>query len=64
MLGAATAVSSVKARIAGAETLPATSVWRTWIVFAPSPAVGAVVLQVTPSVLYSTSAPDSTPLTV
>ena len=57
-------VSSVKVSVAGADTLPATSVWRTWIVFAPSTATGAVVLQFTPSVLYSTSAPGSVPLTV
>ena len=57
-------MSSVKLSVPGAETLPATSVWRTRIVFGPSTATGAVVLQFTPSVLYSTTAPGSVPLTV
>ncbi|CAB3744441.1 hypothetical protein LMG27174_07180 [Paraburkholderia rhynchosiae] len=60
--GAAAAVSSVKLKLVAADTLPATSVWRTWTVFAPSAAL-KLLLQCAPlSMLYCTVAPLSTPL--
>ncbi len=57
-------VSRVKVRLLLGEVLPATSVWRIRIVLLPSTATGGVVLQVVPSVLYSTVAPGSTPPTL
>ena len=62
------AVSRVKAKEAGVETLPARSVWRTSTVLDPCTswaAVGALVLQLLPpSSEYSTVAPLSMPVSV
>src|SRR5205823_4946067 len=60
--GAAAPVSRVKEKLVAADTLPATSVWRTSTAFDPS-AAAKLLLQVAPaSVEYSTSAPLSTPV--
>ena len=67
-VGAATAVSKVKPKeVEETEELPATSVWRTTIVLAPSPvkvtAVPEPAFQVTPPfVLYVQVAPASKPV--
>src|SRR5215471_15947057 len=57
-------VSRVKLKVVAADTLPATSVWRTKTVFGPSTAVNEL-LQVVPLLIeYWTSAPASMPLRV
>ena len=60
-IGTATAVSSVNTSVVGAETLPATSVWRTVTELRPCTGVNAVPHVVPPLVEYSTLAPVSTP---
>ena len=61
--GVGAVVSSVKFSTLEVATLPAASVWRTLTVLTPSVAV-KVVPQTLPLVLYSTTAPASTPLSV
>ncbi|MFO0004483.1 MAG: hypothetical protein ACK559_25480, partial [bacterium] len=58
---AGAAVSSVKAKLAAGEALPATSAWRTRTVFAPSDGVKVEDQLVPPSVEYCTAAPVSMP---
>ena len=52
-------VSNMKVRVVAAETLPATSTWRTATVLSPSTALKLFVQVWPPSVLYCTLAPDS-----
>src|SRR3569623_943371 len=62
-VGAATCVSSTKLSLVLPDTLPATSVCRTYTVVLPSTGV-LLLLQTVPLLLYSTTAPASVPPTV